>query len=169
MHGNGNKSGATEQSTDEINNMLKEIRKAFTRHTQCRLIGFLLQHIQDAQDAIQLICAPEDGKTSEQKKRWMVEINDALQPWLAALSISGLKHTQFEKIGKLTNGKVFSPQELEKGKGHVVYARVNLKTRDMYIGETGNWQERVKQHYMKTLHEAQPLGRKTMHRVPRTP
>ena len=42
----------------------------------------------------------------------------------------------------------------EWGDQYLVYARVNLKTRDMYVGETGNWEQRFEQHFMRTRSHA---------------
>ena len=73
--------------------------------------------------------------------------------------MSGIRHVQLEKIGKLTQGRVFPKDDLIQGRGHVVYARINLKTRDMYVGETSQWHMRVKAHFMNTLRHSKAAPR----------
>ena len=112
----------------------------------------LYKQIAEAQDALKLVCAPEKGKIRETQKRWMLRINDALRSWMILLATTGVRHTQLKKIGTLTRGVPLSDADLLRG--HIVYARVNLKTRDMYIGETGHWHDRVKKHFVETYRHA---------------
>ena len=75
-----------------------------------------------------------------------MRVNRALFPWIRVLA-NVMRHCQLQKLER-----VWRDAELPEdwSNEYLVYARVNLSTRDMYVGETGDWDARFVQHFMKT-------------------
>ena len=126
--------GFCEISTTEIRH--SEVRK----HLQKRLAGFVMREIQDAHSFIETFCG-QDKHGSLWRKRWALRINNELIPLIQMMG-SITTHKRLNQLCKT----IITNTALEKGQ-FFVYARVNLRTNDLYIGETGNWTERFKQHF----------------------
>ena len=125
--------------------MLASLAFSFQR----QMLGHLYWNIYSATDAMTTFCTFDDkGILSNEKKRTIISINRLLQPWCAALA-QVFRHNQLKKLAQIwqVNGSV---PDLDKP-GVFVYARINLKTRDMYIGETEHWEDRITCHYRNTL------------------
>ena len=106
---------------------------------QKRLAGFVIREVQTAHSFIESFCG-QDGHGKLWRKRWALRINNALIPLIRMVGLI----TTHKRLNQLS--KTITDTPLEKGK-FFVYARVNLRTNDLYIGETGNWTERFKQHF----------------------
>ena len=118
---------------------------------QRKLLGFLLARIHEAQDFMSVARSYElqTGSLSDlrqvvEKNRRMVRINDMLRPWVGLLA-QVANHTQLNRMQEIWNSQKGIPTpEVNRA---LVYARVNLLTQDLYIGETKSWDSRVKQHF----------------------
>ena len=89
-------------------------------------------------------CYEDDrGFLTEEVKRMVVKLNDALTPW-AVLVGKIATHKRLTEIASWYRSG--DPTD-----GVTVYARVNLRAPgDLYVGETKRWEQRVKQHYVAT-------------------
>ena len=113
----------------------------------------MLSRVHAAQDFLAETCyGDEDGIISEEKKRVIVKINDALTPWIRLLAKCCTGRKPFER---LTAAWAEHPAPERRDESVTVYARVNLNTQDMYVGETGGWEERIKQHFMATVRHSE--------------
>ena len=119
-------------------------REAVHRHLQRKLLGFALRKIDLAQDFMANFCYEDDrGFLTEEVKRMVVKLNDALTPW-AVLVGKIATHKRLTEIASWYRSG--DPTD-----GVTVYARVNLRAPgDLYVGETKRWEQRVKQHYVAT-------------------
>ena len=126
---------------------------------QKKLVGFVTQRIFEAQDFLGLIGNPnESGVVTEKAKRSIVRINNAMIPWFQVLSKIAV-HAQLNKLATMWNSG--APSASDTKENIVVYARVAINAPGaMYIGETGAWENRIKQHYMATLKHSDRCGNK---------
>jgi hypothetical protein len=119
---------------------------------QRRALGHLLRVVFEAHDFLGATCKEDArGFITEERKRMLVKVNDALIPWYATLS-RVIKHTVLERLesfwGFDRDGRMRRDPTSDRREGVVVYVRVALQTGAFYVGETGCWQQRIKQHYM---------------------
>lgn len=85
-------------------------------------------------------------KNEDEKKRWMKQVNDAMA-YITGFIMQISDHSRLRQLDRIRDRSF--PRELE-GK-NVVYARVHLNRNQIYIGETENWSDRTKAHYMGCL------------------
>ena len=117
---------------------------AVRKHMQRKLLGYVLEKIYKANDFMATFCY-EDSRSylTNCVKETVVKLNTALEPWYLLL-------------GKITGHKRLQQINAWKQPGHeekkfCVYARLHLTSQtDLYIGETQNLGERIKQHYFAT-------------------
>ena len=94
-----------------------------------------------------MACGPNlKGEVSAQKKQWIANLMAESAPLVYQHSLVGKAST----LGKMLKYGMAPPSAEEVRKGSVVYARWNLTNDVTYVGETGKWEQRVGQHYMKT-------------------
>jgi predicted GIY-YIG superfamily endonuclease len=100
-----------------------------------------------AQDFMAEFCMEDArGFYTEESKRWVVRLNHAMRQWVALLGKIST-HKRLMQIEKIQRDAGVTTSVL---KAPVVYARVNLENEDMYIGETKDFDNRVKQHHVQT-------------------
>ena len=75
-------------------------------------------------------------------KNRMLRMNNLMIPWVLLLG-QITTHTRLRAVQETRTSEVDTSK-------HVIYARVNMETQGMYVGETSNFEERVKQHYRAT-------------------
>ena len=120
------------------------LHTAVIYHMQRKLLGYCLEKIYKAQDYMATFCYEDHrGFLTEDVKRKVVQLNYALAPW-------------YKMVGTITTHKrlqdvvTWSTQK-QSDYNHCIYARISLQcTHSMYIGETGNLDQRIKQHYFAT-------------------
>ena len=84
------------------------------------------------------------GYITEERKRWVVRLNDAIRPWIRLLArISDEPH--LKKLDYMTQDRTLGPED-----GVPVYVRMCLEGEGEYIGYTEHWENRVKKHYKAT-------------------
>ena len=97
-------------------------------------------------DYIAAFCMKDErGWYTEAVKREVITLNEFAQPWIILLG-KITTHKRLRQVAELRAQTSLA----DRPTGPVVYARVNLETNDMYIGETKEWTNRVKQHYVAT-------------------
>jgi hypothetical protein len=128
------------------------------RVLQQRLLGHVMRFVYEAQDFMAACCkADAKGIISEEKKRCVVSVTKALAPWVRVLA--GITtHKQLERLHRVWRVS-WKRGGIDTSHGVTVYARVNLRSNDMYIGETGAFDKRVKQHYMATYKHSDACSR----------
>ena len=120
------------------------------QHLQRKLVGFVRARIHEAQDFLAATCyGNEDGVISEEKKRRVSRVNNALAPWVRVLARICTGPAPLKWADAIWRDQ--SESTLVNMTGTTVYARVNLDTGDAYVGETKEWDQRVKQHFMATV------------------
>ena len=117
----------------------ESIHDVMKNHLQRRLLGFLLREIHIAQDFIRDFCG-EDETGAFWFQRWALQINTAILPLLPLYATI----TGDSKLKQMVESAL-TPDN--PGTGVYVYARLNLRNHEMYIGETEHWNNRFKQHY----------------------
>ena len=131
----------------------------FETHVQRKLVGFLLSRVYEAIDFLGIVSYQDErGMISEEKKRRVVRVNEALTPWVKTLA-RVLMHAQLEKLDKFWKSQSAGERKMTDG-GVTVYARVNLQSADMYIGETGSVADRTKQHFMACFRHSDRCDRR---------
>ena len=118
-------------------------------HMQKKLVGWILRFIWEGLDFQKLWCTPNDkGQFTSLVKQGALEVNNNLAILCSFLGRI-TKSKQLRRIAecRLTTKKIPDPKEA----GAWVYARVNMNTGDMYIGETTKFQERFEQHLLQTF------------------
>ena len=112
-----------------------------------KYLGFLEWILHEITEFIELACGPNlKGEVSAQKKQWIANLMAESAPLVYQHSLVGKAST----LGKMLKYGMAPPSAEEVRKGSVVYARWNLTNDVTYVGETGKWEQRVGQHYMKT-------------------
>ena len=114
-------------------------------HMQRKMIGFLRKMFFEIQDFVKVMCAPDDkGEISERKKRWMASLMKLSTP---------LAHKYADIVGgELRRVLAYGGDAEHDSTDSVVYVRWNLeREKVIYVGETSRWQERIGEHYRKTL------------------
>ena len=133
-------------NSNSLTNGRIDPRLAMQQHMQRQLIGHLLRKIFIAQDFLAMY-AYENEKLEipDQIKSIIKQINDDLVPLIRMLG----KITQHKRLNQITEW--FHPNSFTTENTFIVYARVTMsRTGDLYIGETGDYTRRVKDHYMHT-------------------
>jgi hypothetical protein len=116
---------------------------ALARCAQRKMMGFILGKIRAAQTFVELHNRQEH--VIARRNRLVARTNEILIPWTRALCRIAAGKT-FEKLDTWWNNEGLpSTCYLKKGI-NIVYARMNLTNKDLYVGETENWEERSKQH-----------------------
>ena len=121
---------------------------------QRKALGHALRVIYEAHDFVGSTCgADARGFVTEERKRRVVRVNDALIPWYALLSHI-TDHASLRRCDALWGhdwqGRPKTAPAVTPG-SVVVYMRVALQTGAFYVGETGAWEQRVKTHYMESF------------------
>ena len=112
------------------------------------MMGYIYDKIRTTQSYLAQHAYDEEGKMSAKHQRCIARVNHAMIPWIRALSkISD--HSTLKKLDTWWSNDGTSHEPLHTTQ-HMLYARVNLKTRDMYIGETESWLRRQLQHTYNT-------------------
>ena len=132
------------------------VRTDLERHYQRKLAGYARMMILTAQDFIELFCLEDErGFLTNVAKKCVIRINDAVRKWVKILGKIST-HKRLTEIADMI---------VEQPKGAVVYARVNLKNQDMYIGETIDFHQRTTQHFVATCRHGynavRPYGTKS--------
>ena len=122
-------------------------------HMQRRLLGVIMRRVYETQDFFSIMYRDWGSRQScvpAGFKAMMSDLNDALIPWLA-VAAQIVRHKQLERLS-LAWGERGPPtgNDLKDGNA-IVYARVNLTTESMYVGETEHWQSRQHQHMDATF------------------
>ena len=127
--------------------IMDDARKAVARLLNQKYLGFLEWILHEITEFIELACGPNlKGEVSAQKKQWIANLMAESAPLVYQHSLVGKAST----LGKMLKYGMAPPSAEEVRKGSVVYARWNLTNDVTYVGETGKWEQRVGQHYMKT-------------------
>ena len=116
---------------------------------QRRLLGHILYRIERAQKFLARWVYSEDGLPAKYQ-RLIVWVNGYIIPWARALS----RLTDEPTLGKLARWWELEGMPSERkacDAPYAVYARLNLRTDDLYIGQTDNWQRRQMQHIYQTF------------------
>ena len=118
------------------------------RHMQRRMLGYLVKIIFEVQDFMGAWLYKNSDRVTAEEQRKMEKMNGLMLPWVRGVA-KIIQNKTWEKIDEL-----WKEQGEVKGiEGAVVYARLDLQSNHMYVGETTNWTQRVKRHaYMTFRH-----------------
>lgn len=124
-----------------------DAKRAVRRHMQRRLVGYARHMIYMAQDFIATFCMEDErGYFLEADKRLLCRMNKAMLPWTDLLG-TVTSHKYLWKIRSLRGNNPLDHWDEDDA---IVYVRVNLVDGNMYIGETKNFDQRVKAHFVAT-------------------
>jgi len=123
--------------------------RPIARNLQRKILGLIMSRIHEAQDFLSIECrADERGWITAPIKRIFSRISEALRPWVRAyIRLTTQRHLRQmnEVSSSWDDGKKLHPD------AKVVYARFNLMTPDLYIGETGDIETRTTTHFLRTF------------------
>ena len=123
-----------------------------SKFMQRKLLGFVLRRVHEAQDFLAILRAetqkvPSSGRASKENRDYWLRINNAMLPWIEILGHIA-RHSQLNKFSR----EGCSRRKANfVGGSYTLYARVNLRSRDMYVGQTENFPVRFAQHLDGTL------------------
>jgi hypothetical protein len=103
----------------------------------------LMQCIERCQAHVSEVCTIKNGRMAKGGWAELMSSNENMCGWLRQLQRYG-RYPQLNKLAEIWDLSNTHPT------GCCVYARVNLYTTDMYIGETADWRTRVITHYRAT-------------------
>ena len=122
---------------------------------QRKMLGHVMARVEKAQRLLgeEIGWMEEEGMEtmSAERQRFTFRVNQLLWPWMKALCrISNRKELRRIHEWWSRQGEPYMPRALG---GHVVYARFNMETQHLYIGETEEYERRVQRHaYMTFRH-----------------
>ena len=120
-------------------------------HMQRCMVGYIQAKIDLAHQYLASHAYAENGEMTARHHRCVTRVNHALIPWINALC-KIVKKPTYEKLDRWWSSEGMPKIENDTPL-HTVYARINTKNDDMYIGETENWERRQIQHtYMTFKH-----------------
>jgi hypothetical protein len=139
------------QEKGEIQENLRFEIEIIARCAQRKMMGFLLGRIREAQIFMEQKVKKAPLLTAR-LQRLIMRTNDMMIPWVRGLCKIA-KGATFEKLDRWwSNEQLPKTRKLTKGT-NVLYVRMNLYTKDIYVGETEDWEARGKQHaYMYNRH-----------------
>lgn len=123
---------------------------AVWRLAQKKMAEYAFTQITATQDFVKILCTDE-GDTHLPAGTWprVTLLMTALRPWVILLGET-TTHRRLRQVSRMAEMQpTLLPWDSE-----VVYARVNLFTGDMYVGETDAWARRVATHYRQTMRHA---------------
>lgn len=122
----------------------KEEKNELETQMQRELVGWARGMIYLAQDFMATFCKEDQrGWFTEKAGKLVIRMNEAILPWASILG-KITTHKRFRQIEEMRTIGKGTPE------GPVVYARINMQTINMYIGETEQWERRVKDHHKGT-------------------
>ena len=136
---NGNEHGALMDTGTVISNIKITLQR--------RMVGLILHRIRKAQAiAKDVIATPTDRLTADQQ-RLLIRMNHLLWPCVKALC----QLSERKELCKISNWWTQQgfPQQVHTN--HVVYLRFNTRTEHVYIGETEDYERRMKRHAYETF------------------
>ena len=122
------------------------------KQLQRKMSGFIMKQIWRVQAFVKEFCMAKANNTTgkcrmqRNTKQWVVELQTKCQAWFKA----ALKIINIPGVGTLKRWIEQAPQVQTNDTRPIVYVRFNLKTKDLYIGETEHWHDRVATHFVKT-------------------
>ena len=135
--------------------------EALKTHLQKKMVGWILRFIWESLDFLKLWCRPnEKGQFTADIKQGTWEINNKLA--ILSCFVGKLAGTErLKNIAELRDTMREMPDPDEAGAW--VYARINMNTGDMYIGETTNFQQRFEQHLLQSYKHSKFCMNKCRH------
>ena len=117
---------------------------------QRKMLGHVLARIERAQALLgEMIAAGGTDALKAAHQRRLFTMNQLLWPWLQALCKLSMRR-ELKRIGEWWKRQGVPHMERVL-KGHVVYARFNMRTQHLYVGETEDYQQRVQRHAYATF------------------
>ena len=144
-------------------------RNAIVKHMNKQIAQVARKMIADVQDFISIFCIPRDGGVvKEASKRMIVRLTTMVGRWACVLG-NICSHRRLRTIGDFITRMPGMREYLDtiargdvtsQRRDAIVYARCNLTTGDLYVGETEHWNQRVSQHFMATYRHSEKCRRK---------
>ena len=131
--------------------------EAVWRLTQRKVASYAITNIAAAQDFMKIICEYGDttnGRAPAGTWKYVAMLTTAMRPWILLLG----ETTTHKRLQQVAAMALMQPN-LQPWRNEVVYARVNMITGDMYIGETDQWARRVETHYRQTMQHTGGQGK----------
>ena len=126
---------------------------------QRRMLGHLLRIIGKAQRFMGRWIYQEKGKLPARYQRLAAWVNDLMLPWVHGLA-KIMDTRTMGKIGQWWAAEGAPSIAKAKAGKEVVYARLNTRTNDLYIGRTNNWDRRQREHlYLTFTHSSRCSNR----------
>ena len=143
----------------------REIQEAIERtciSMQRRLVGHILYRIEKAQKFLARCVYSEKGKLPAKYQRLIAWVNGYIIPWVRALSRLTDEPT-LKKLAHWWELEGMPSEEKACNSPYAVYARLNLSTNDLYVGQTDSWQRRQLQHTYKTFRHSKHCASQCRH------
>ena len=123
-----------------------------SKFMQRKLLGFVLRRVHEAHDFLAILRAetqkvPSSGRASKENRDYWLRINNAMLPWMEILGHIA-RHSQ---LNKFSREGCLSRKANFVGGSYTLYARVNLRSRDMYVGQTENFPVRFAQEHNTSM------------------
>ena len=116
---------------------------------QRRMLGYLVNKVRHAQKYVEERAYEIEGKLPAKSIRLIARVNQMVTPWIRAIARI-VEHETLRRLDEWWTREGL-PEQDTLGKASVVYARVTLKSTELYIGETDNWMKRQYDHSYKTF------------------
>ena len=146
-----------DKATASLSTIHETLNVAFIKHMHRKMVGYAYQKIYLVQDLISIIGYENDeGVITEKSKRYIARLQNGVAPWIRFLA-KATTGTWQSVVNKYQKSATHDTSMYN------VYMRFNLDNKHTYIGYTGSWDNRIKEHHKATCNHRKTLNSRCKH------